>query len=111
MYDLKKYEKMLKTRLKELDGRLHRIEDHMQRSPDRDWAENAQAAEMDEVLEELGQAGVLELDAIQSALARIKGGTYGVCVRCGDDISHARLSVVPHTTRCCACANIDVQRG
>lgn len=104
MNDLKEREKVLRTRLAELDGRLHRIEDHLEQPPNPDWEENAVEAEMDEVLEGLGQAGASEIEAIHAALARIKGGSYGICVRCGNDISNERLNVVPHTALCRTCA-------
>jgi RNA polymerase-binding transcription factor DksA len=104
MQDLKAREETLRTRLAELDGRLHRIENHLEQPPNPDWNDNAIEAEMDEVLEGLGNAGTMELEAIHAALARINGGTYGVCVRCGNDISDARLDVVPHTAVCRNCA-------
>lgn len=104
MKDLKKYEEMLRTRLQELDGRLHRIEAHLEQSPDSDWEEQAQASEMDEVLEGLGQAGTTEIEAIHAALARIEGGTYGICVRCGNNILEERLMGIPHTALCRDCA-------
>ncbi len=104
MKNIEEREKILRARLAELDGRLHRIEDHLEEAPDQDWNDNAIEAEMDEVLESLGQAGISEMDAIHSALARIKGGSYGICVRCGNDISSARLDVIPHTALCRTCA-------
>ena len=104
MRDYRKREKALRERLVELDGRVHWIEDHLEQTPDPDWEESATEAEMDEVLEGLGTAGVNEMQAIHAALARIKGGTYGVCVRCGEDISDERLDVVPHTAHCRTCA-------
>lgn len=104
MQDLKAREETLRTRLAELDGRLHRIENHLEQPPNPDWNDNAIEAEMDEVFEGLGNAGTMELEAIHAALARINGGTYGVCVRCGNDISDARLDVVPHTAVCRNCA-------
>ena len=52
---------------------------------------------MDQVLEGLGHAGNAEIQAIYAALARLKSGIYGVCARCGDDISEERLDVLPHT--------------
>lgn len=104
MNDLKAREAVLRARLAELDGRLHRIEDHLEQSPDPDWNDNAIEAEMDEVLEGLGQAGATEIEAIHAALTRIKGGSYGVCIRCGEDISNERLDVVPHTALCRNCA-------
>jgi RNA polymerase-binding transcription factor DksA len=104
MMDLKKREEVLRARLAELDGRLHRIEDHLEQPPEPDWEENATESEMDEVLEGLGQAGVTEMEAIHAALARIKGGSYGICISCGNNISDERLDVVPHTALCRNCA-------
>ena len=104
MRDFTAREQQLRDRLVELDGRVHRIEDHLEQAPDPDWEENATESEMDEVLEGLGTAGVDEMQAIRAALSRIKGGTYGICVRCGKDISDERLDVVPHTAHCRTCA-------
>ena len=73
-------------------------------SPDQDWEDNAIESEMDQVLEGLGHAGNAEIEAIYSALARLNDGTYGVCARCGDDISEDRLDVVPYTPLCRSCA-------
>ena len=69
-----------------MEGRLHRIEDHLEQLPDQDWEDNAIESEMDQVFEGLGHAGNAEIQAIYAALARLKGGIYGVCARCGDDI-------------------------
>lgn len=104
MTDLKAREQQLKARLSELDGRLHRIDDHLKKPADPDWEEEAQEAEMDEVLEGLGEAGSTEVAAIRAALERIKTGTYGVCVKCHEDISEERLDVLPHTPLCKDCA-------
>ena len=86
MVDVKAREKQLKERLAELEGRLHRIENHLEQLPDQGWEDNAIESEMDQVLEGLGHAGNAEIQAIYAALARLKGGIYGVCARCGDDI-------------------------
>ncbi|MEL7047375.1 MAG: TraR/DksA family transcriptional regulator [Pseudomonadota bacterium] len=94
----------LDTRLTELRGRLGRIEDHLEQTPNPDWEDRAQEAEMDEVLEELGEAGTQEVTAIKAALKRIENGTYGVCVRCGNAILEERLNVLPHTPICKTCA-------
>lgn len=104
MQDIKAREQVLRARLTELDGRLHRIEDHLEQAPDPDWEENATESEMDEVLEGLGQAGANEMDLIHMALTRVKNGTYGICVGCGSDISPARLDAVPYTASCRDCA-------
>ena len=41
MVDLKAREKQLRERLAELEGRLHRIDDHLGQRPDQDWEERA----------------------------------------------------------------------
>ena len=66
MRDFTAREQQLRQRLSELDGRVHRIEDHLEQTPDPDWAEEAVEAEMDEVLEGLGTAGVNEMQAIHT---------------------------------------------
>ncbi len=45
----------------------------------------------------------LELQEVQSALARIQAGSYGQCVDCGVDIAHERLQAQPAAQRCTAC--------
>lgn len=104
MIDLKAREQQLKKRLAELEGRLHRIEDHLEQRPDPDWDDNATESEMDEVLEGLGQAGNTEVQAIYAALARINSDTYGDCAKCGEEISDKRLDLLPHTPLCQKCA-------
>ena len=47
-------------------------------------AEQAVEREDEEVLEDLGAAGVQEVRMIEAALKRIAKGTYGICVSCGD---------------------------
>jgi RNA polymerase-binding transcription factor DksA len=104
MADLQARERQLKERLTVLEGRLHRIEKHLEQPADKDWEENATASEMDEVLDELGHAGNAEVQAIYAALERLKYGTYGSCARCGVTISEERLDVLPHTPLCKTCA-------
>jgi DnaK suppressor protein len=40
---------------------------------------------------------------IKMALARIEDNTFGVCEKCGEDISVARLKARPVTTQCIDC--------
>ena len=94
----------LEKRLAFLEERMHDVEDQLDDAPDKDWSENAQLHEGDEVLEDLGQMSASEVRMINAALQRIEDGTYGECVRCGEDIAEARLDVVPHTPFCAACA-------
>lgn len=94
----------LKARLKELDVRLHGIEDELEAHNNRDAEDMAVEREEDEVLEGLGNSGVVEIRMIGAALMRITEGTYGECVKCGDTISEARLDVLPYTPFCKTCA-------
>ena len=45
------------------------------------------------------------LREIEHALEKIEAGTYGVCERCGQPISAARLEAMPATPMCIACAS------
>lgn len=40
---------------------------------------------------------------VESALERVRAGTYGRCLRCGRDIGLARLEAVPEAELCRAC--------
>jgi RNA polymerase-binding transcription factor DksA len=44
-----------------------------------------------------------ELNDVEGALARVRQGSYGECVDCGDAIAPARLNAYPAATRCIDC--------
>jgi RNA polymerase-binding protein DksA len=44
-----------------------------------------------------------ELYAVESAIGRLRNGTYGICIDCGTEISPERLNVVPTALRCIDC--------
>ncbi|MBN2907005.1 MAG: TraR/DksA C4-type zinc finger protein [Rhodobacteraceae bacterium] len=94
----------LLKRLGELDSRLHGIEEELDAHQSKDWGELAVEREEDEVLEGIGSSGLAEIKQIGAALARIEDGSYGFCVRCGDEIAEERLDVVPATPFCRNCA-------
>ncbi len=94
----------LEERLAVLEEKLREIDAELDSHQSRDWEELAVEREGDEVLESEGRAGKAEIAAIQAALARVKDGTYGECVQCGDAIPDARLDVLPYTPFCAACA-------
>ena len=94
----------LMTRLKTLDSRLHRIEDELDAPHTKDWDDAAIEREGDEVLEQLGHAGEEEIRRIRAALKRIRDGEYGICTRCGTEISSERLDLLPATPFCKDCA-------
>lgn len=105
MIDLAQRKKALITRLRELDTRLHNIEDELDSHQAKDWEDLATEREEDEVLERIGVDGIAEIERIRNALARIDDGTYGVCVTCGDEISAKRLDILPATPFCATCAS------
>lgn len=43
------------------------------------------------------------INKIREALERINDGTFGICEKCGEDISEARLKARPVTTLCIDC--------
>ncbi|MGF1446379.1 MAG: TraR/DksA family transcriptional regulator [Pikeienuella sp.] len=98
------YRRRLAERRGELSGRLGRIERALDEEPPKDWEDRASEREGDEVLEDLGTAGLAELRAIEAALKRIEEGEFGYCVACGEEIPAARLDAVPHAARCVRCA-------
>lgn len=52
----------------------------------------------------LTEAERQELDAIEQALARIDGGAFGCCARCGGAIGRHRLRAVPEARHCMTCS-------
>lgn len=96
MKPVEHYKKILEARLAELEGRLHKIEESLDQTPDPDWEERATEREDDEVKEELGHAGLDEIRAVRAALKRIEDGTFGICVNTGEQIPEARLDAVPY---------------
>ena len=94
----------LERRLGELKARVARIEGELDQPVSDNFSEQAVEREDEEVLEDLGAAGVQEIRMIEAALDRIESGSYGICARCGDPISEERLDVLPHTPLCRDCA-------
>lgn len=64
-----------------------------------DLAAEQEEAEQEEALIEAAQHRKGEAEA---ALTRLAGGTYGVCIDCGEKIADARLEFRPEASRCLA---------
>lgn len=94
----------LEQRLAELGHRLEGIEETLTAPHTPDWEDMATEREEDEVLDRMGMAGQRELRQIAAALLRIKEGTFGECVTCGEEIDTARLDLLPATPFCRNCA-------
>ena len=104
MRNIAPYRKALLGRLAELDSRLHQIEEALDEPHSKDFEDFATEREGEEVLERLGQSGEAEIARLRAALQRMRDGSYGVCVRCGEEISQARLEALPDTPLCRSCA-------
>jgi len=86
------------------------IEDETEDQTQDNLAETATATldrEIDYTLEENSEH---VLSAIDDALKRIEGGTFGVCVNCGKAISEDRLAALPWATTCIDCKRLE-ERG
>ena len=104
MIPLETRKSQLEARLAALEARLKGLDAELDSHNAQDWEELATEREGDEVLEDLGQAGLLEIRQIKAALARIAEGDYGACVKCGAEIGDERLDLLPHTPFCRDCA-------
>lgn len=94
----------LEARLTELESRQKHLAQDLSQPLNPDSSEQAIEVEDDAPLE--GQAELVEreLASVKRALGRMKDGTYGECVRCGAEISAARLNARPEAALCIDCA-------
>ena len=95
----------LRQRLGELQGRLAGVTRDITKTLSSDFAEQATERENDDVLEEIARETQISIHHLKAALQRLNEGTYGICVSCGEDISAARLRVIPEATLCVDCAD------
>ena len=54
-------------------------------------------------LQALGAQEAKRLQLIDSALARIENGKYGICISCGKKIPRERLEAIPYALQCVEC--------
>jgi DnaK suppressor protein len=104
MLDLNHFQKLITDRLVELDVRIHEVDHELGEPKSADLNEQAIDIEDDEVLESLGAAAQKEVALLKTALKRIKDGSYGICQKCEESISEARLEAVPYAPLCKRCA-------
>lgn len=112
--EMKKFEEMLLEQKNRMEGELKRIAKPTSDQGDfetiyedigDDMDENA--SEVEEYVGNIALENNLEeqLKGINSALEKIKNGTYGVCEECGLDIAPERLTANPAAKRCMLCAS------
>ena len=61
-------------------------------------------------LEALGAQEVRRLNLIESAIARIPNGHYGVCMKCNSPIPKERLEAIPYALLCINCQSSEERR-
>lgn len=99
-------QKTLSAKQKQLRARLtERICDiFVEREPDDQGAAAARSFAKDLTVATLERERQT-LREIESALARMKVGRYGICDSCGKQIPEARLIALPWAMSCVACAS------
>jgi DnaK suppressor protein len=106
------------TTLLEKRQRLsHKVSGSQERSADlnpeygRDEGDRANASQEKEMafLETRQERGLQEL--IDAALSRIRDGTFGECLHCGQQIGLKRLNAIPWTRYCITCQELLEQQG
>lgn len=80
-------------------GRAQASAEHFSRAEDSDAQVNS-ARDLEFALDDRESA---EIRLVDAALERIKAGSYGQCLDCGEDIPAARLHAAPEAPRCIAC--------
>ncbi|MCC5967380.1 MAG: TraR/DksA family transcriptional regulator [Natronohydrobacter sp.] len=104
MTDIAARRTQIKERQLELMARATFVDQELGAHGSPDWEDNAIEHEDDETLEALGHAAERELLMLDAAMKRIEAGEYGFCVKCGAEISPARLDLLPATPFCQTCA-------
>ena len=101
--NLKKIEADLLARKLELEQKLTEMsKEQFSDGQVQDPGDQALTATMESLRMALQDAEVDEYRRIVRALEKIKEGTYGLCIECGNAISEKRLQLFPDTTRCLA---------
>ncbi|MGJ8558713.1 MAG: TraR/DksA family transcriptional regulator [Litorimonas sp.] len=100
MTDTKHYKKVLTDRRAYLTGKSEEIEERFEHSGDEPFDGDSGEVRNLDVLDDLDDMAQSEIRAIDAALDRIKEGSFGNCVTCGDPIDEDRLKTLPHTPFC-----------
>ena len=104
MDELNVFVEKLESKKEELEERLERVDASLRKTHAKDWSEQAQERENEEVVEALASSIRVELNQIYDALSRAEKGSYGTCVACDATIEVARLEALPYTNLCHRCA-------
>jgi RNA polymerase-binding protein DksA len=84
-----------------IHGRLNEV--YIDRGPDDEAALATESVTTDMTVATLERER-RTLEEVESALERLKNGSYGSCAFCGETISEARLAALPWARLCIQCA-------
>jgi len=104
MLDLTHYAELISARLQELDVRIHEVDHELGEPKSADLNDQSIDLEDDEVLEGLGMAAQKEIALLNLAMKRINDGRFGICKKCEEPISDARLNALLYAPLCKRCA-------
>ncbi len=99
-------EKLLAAKREIIRNLLTENADFESTMTDLDTADPADVAASDldkRIIEALGAQSAQALARVDAALARIEGGNYGICVKCGNMIDKERLEAIPEAVMCINC--------
>ena len=63
------------------------------------------------MIEAIGAQELKRLRMIESALARIQQGKYGLCIKCSKKIPFERLEAIPYAIMCIECKTAEEKRN
>jgi DnaK suppressor protein len=103
---LQAFERILRTKRHELRKRieLQRAGMSGEHDPDDEAALAVWSVERELAMANLDR-DTRTLSEVEAALASIENGSYGICARCQETISDARLHALPWTRLCLECAS------
>lgn len=109
--DCNQYRTLLEAKQRELLGGLRR-RDGIEIEAEADVFDEAQrTAERELLILNLDRDSILLRD-VRAALARLDEGTFGLCLRCEEEIARRRLEAVPWASLCLKCQQwADTHRG
>jgi DnaK suppressor protein len=103
---LEYFKKRLETKQEELRRMVSRIEQDgraVDEGSAQDVADRAASSYTKEFLFHQSNNDRQLLQMVESALSRMREGTFGECISCGKEINAKRLEAVPWTRHCIEC--------
>jgi len=104
--DIKKFKEQLMRLREELLSLVQKTTENEKEYPSSevgDTIDQAADSSARELLFELNDSEKQRLEDINTALQKIEKGTFGICEKCGGEITRKRLQAVPYARYCINC--------